>query len=79
MQRVDYNIADRDETFANLLAAGKNIVEDVTIDLDENGAPQTCYFMVEDAPEPQPDLLAEADARILELEYENLMLKEGLV
>ena len=30
-------------------------------------------------PEPEPNLLAEADALILELTYENLMLKEGLV
>lgn len=78
-KRLDYNFADRDTALAALAAAGKQVVEDVTINLDAQGTPQTCYFMAVDAPMPQPDLLAEADARILDLEYENLMLKEGLV
>lgn len=77
MERIDYIITERDVLFANLRAAGKSIVEDVTINLDAQGVPQTCYCIVEDAPEPQPDMLAEADARILELEYENLLLKGG--
>ncbi len=77
MQRIDYTVAERDALFENLRAAGKSIVEDVTINLDTQGVPQTCYCLVTDAPKPQPDLFAEADARILELEYENLMLKGG--
>ena len=77
MQRIDYSIADRGPVLANIAALGKQATRDVLIDLDENGVPQTCYFIVEDAPAPQPDLLAEADARILELEYENLLLKGG--
>lgn len=80
MERIDYNIADRDTLFETLRAAGKTIVEDVTIDLDTQGVPQTCYCMVVDAPEiaPQPDLLAEADARILDLEYALCLAEGGL-
>ena len=76
MPRIDYSFENRENVLANLLASGKVVVEDVTIDLDEEGVPQTSYCMVEDAPEPQPDLLAEADARILDLEYA-LCLAEG--
>ena len=75
MQRIDYKIEERNTLFAQLRAAGKVVAEDVTIDLDANGIPRTCYCIIEDA---QPDLLAEADARILELEYQNIILREGL-
>ena len=78
MERIEYTIETRDATLAALTEAGKIIVEDVTINLDAQGVPQTCYCVVVDMPEPQPALLAEADARILDLEYENLLLKEGL-
>jgi hypothetical protein len=78
MEHIDYAFSQRDAMLENLRASGKSIVEDVTIDLDAQGVPQTCYCMVVDAPEPQPDLLADADARILDLEYENLLLKGGL-
>lgn len=49
MERIDYSITERDTLFLNLHAAGKTIVEDVTIDLDETGVPQTCYCIVADA------------------------------
>lgn len=78
VNRIDYQLKNRDAVLAQIAANGQVYVEDVTIDLDEADVPQTCYFLVEDAPPAQPDLLAEADARILELEYENLMQKEGL-
>lgn len=55
MERINYNIADRDALFAQLRAEGKAIVEDVTIDLDEHGVPQTCYCVAVDMPAPQPD------------------------
>ncbi len=50
MARIDYNIEDRDATLAALTAAGRQIVEDVTIDLVD-GVLQTCYCIVQDAPE----------------------------
>ncbi len=40
--------------------------------------PNTGTFYPIDQPPGEPDLLAAADERILELEYENLILKEGL-
>ena len=52
MERINYNIGVRETLFANLVAAGKAIVEDVTIDLDPKGVPQTCYCVVKDAQEP---------------------------
>jgi hypothetical protein len=76
--RVDYSIKDRDTVITGLIVQGKRITEETLINLDVQGVPQTCYFIVEDAPTPQPDLLAEADARILQLEYENLLLKGGV-
>lgn len=78
MERIEYNISERETLFANLRAAGKAIAEDVTINLDANGVPQECYCMVVDAPEPQPDLLAEADATILDLTYRLLLAEGGL-
>ncbi|HMM31889.1 MAG TPA: hypothetical protein PKB13_08955 [Clostridia bacterium] len=78
MDRIDYNISEREALFANLRAAGKDIAEDVTINLDAQGVPQTCYCMVVDAPEPQPDPLAEAYTQIVDLSYENLLLKGGV-
>lgn len=78
MQRIDYNFSDRDATLANIRAVGKVVTQDVTIDLDAQGVPQTCYCIAEDAPEPQSDLLAEADATILDLTYRLLLAEGGL-
>ena len=50
MERIDYEIENRDATFAALAAAGRQIVEDVTINLVD-GVLQTCYCIVQDAPE----------------------------
>ena len=79
MEIVEYRFENRETVIEQLDAEGKRRIEDVLIDLDANLIPQTCYFMVEDAPPTDPDLLAAADERILTLEYENLILKEGLV
>lgn len=78
MQKVEYRFENREAVMEQLDAEGKRRTEDVLIDLDANLIPQTCYFMVEDTPPPDPDLLAAADERIIALEYENLILKEGL-
>lgn len=78
MEKRTYNISDRDTVFIQAASEKKTVVEDVTTDLDENGRPTKCFVVVEDVPPAEPDLLAEADERILELEYENLILKEGL-
>lgn len=51
MERMDYDISVRDALFANLAAAGKIVVEDVTIDLDGNGRLTTCYCIVTNAEE----------------------------
>jgi hypothetical protein len=40
---------------------------------------QALYDAIHIEPEPVVDLLAEADARILELEYELLLAQEGLI
>ena len=78
MEKRMYEIEERAATLAQIEAEGKTYVADNIIDLDENGRPTNCYFMVVDAPPPEPDLLAEADEYILELEYQNLLLKEEL-
>ena len=78
MQKVEYRFKNREAVIVQLEVEGKRRVEDILIDLDANFIPQTCYFMVEDTPQSEPDLLAAADERILALEYENLILKEGL-
>ena len=51
MERIDYNISERETLLANLHAAGKTVVDDVTIDLDAQGVLKTCYCMVIDTPE----------------------------
>ena len=76
--KVEYQFQNRDATLTQIMNAGKIIVEDATIDLDENGIPTNCFVIADDAPPAEPDLLAAADQRILDLEYENLMLQEGL-
>lgn len=77
MQKIVYEIENRDALFAQLRAGGKAIVEDVTIDF-VNGRLINCFVIVDDAPPMGTELLAAADERILALEYENLILKEGL-
>jgi hypothetical protein len=47
-QRIHYEIEDRDTVMAQIAADGKRVVNDVTIDLDENGRLTTCYCDVED-------------------------------
>ena len=74
--RIEYQIEDRGTVIEQINASGMVIVNDVTINL-VNGRFATCYFEVVDAPLIEPSL-ADADARILELEYENLLLQEGL-
>ncbi len=78
MQKVEYPFENREAMIEQLDAEGKRRVEDILIDLDANLIPQTCYFIVYDEQPSDPDLLAAADGRILALEYENLILKEGL-
>ena len=51
-QTITYSFQDRDAAIAPLEAEGRGY-EDVTIDLDENGRPTTCYFKVIDAPPAQ--------------------------
>lgn len=76
-QRIEYEIENRASVFAQIAADGKVVVEDVTIDLVD-GRLTNCFVEVIDAPAAEPDLLAEADERILALEYENLLLQERL-
>ena len=77
IQRVEYAYEQRDATILELSNAGKVIVEDIMINLGMDGVPQTCFFIVVDAPPvSQGDLIAQLDQRVLELEYE-LIMKEG--
>ena len=62
--------------FAQIAVDGKVVVEDVTINLVD-GRLTKCFVEIIDAPAPEPDLLAAADERILELEYELILAKEG--
>ncbi len=78
MEKRPFHFFDYDSALLQIAAEGKAAVERVLIDLDENGIPTNCYFIVQDLPSAEPDLLAAADQRILELEYENLILQEGL-
>lgn len=52
MNRIDYEIENRDALFAQLVIEGKIIIEDVTIDLVD-GRLSTCYFIVDDPVEPE--------------------------
>ena len=76
-EKIAYEIEQREEELAQIAAAGKAIMEDVTIDLVGERL-SNCYFVVTGAPAAPPDLLAETDEYILELEYQNLLLKEEL-
>ena len=76
-QRIEYEIENRASVFEQIEADGKVVVEDVTINLVD-GRLTNCFVEVIDAPATEPDLLAAADERILELEYEILLLQEGL-
>lgn len=78
MQKVEYRFENREAVIEQMDAEGKRRIEDILIDLDVYHIPQICYFIVEDAPPSDPDLLAAADERILVLEYENLILKAGM-
>ena len=76
-QRIEYEMENRASVFAQIAVDGKVVVEDVTINLVD-GRLTKCFVEVIDAPAAEPDLLAVADERILALEYENLLLQEGL-
>ena len=52
MKKRKYEMENRDAEIAQIAADGNIIIEDVTIDLDENNLLTNCYFMVEDMPEP---------------------------
>lgn len=84
MERRTYQIEERDAVLAQLLTEGKQY-NDYTLEPDENGRYTNCYVEISDTLAFEPPLeddttalLAAADERILELEYENLILKEGL-
>lgn len=54
MQKVYYEIENREEALMQIEAAGKMVVEDVTIDIVGERL-SNCYFVVDDAPaEPTP-------------------------
>ena len=76
--KVSYTANERDVSIEQIALSGKSIVADVSIDLDANGVPQTCYFIVEAAPPVPPDLLAQADLDILDLTEQLILAKEGL-
>ena len=79
--QINYEIEQRSELIAWLDASGLEVSEDKTINLVD-GRLTNCFLIARSADQAvdgeTADLLAEADERILELEYENLILKEGL-
>lgn len=77
-ERIPFEFSNKDVALEQVLNSGKAVLETVMINLDENHIPTNGYFVVVDAPPPQPDLLAHADARILDLEYQLILAKEGL-
>ena len=52
MERTDYEIQNRDTVLADLVAQGKQVIEDVTINL-VNGVLRDCYCIVENAPQEE--------------------------
>ena len=82
MQRIDYVFDQRDTAMAEIFANGLAIVHDTTTDIDADGKPATCYFMVVDAPPPAgpsaEELLAQADMTILDLMEQLILIQEGL-
>lgn len=52
MERIDYEIEDRQALMDQLAAENRHVVEDVTINLVD-GRLTTCYFIVEDPVEPE--------------------------
>ena len=79
--QINYEIEQRSELIAWLDASGLEMSEDETINL-VNGRLTNCFLIARSANQvvkgETADLLAAADERILALEYENLILKEGL-
>lgn len=47
MERIDYEIEQRQAVIDQIAARGRTVVEDVTIDLVD-GRLANCYFIVED-------------------------------
>ena len=78
MLKILYEIENREATIAQIAADGQVIRGDVTIDLDENGRLTNCYFIADDAPPAEPDLLAQADMTILDITEQLILAKEGL-
>ena len=47
---VNYQMSNRETAIQQVLEDGKEIIEYVAIDLDLDGQPTNCYFVVNDAP-----------------------------
>ena len=78
MRIVPYEIEERESTLAQLAANGEGFVEDAKINLDPNGRPQNCYFVVDTIYPTAADLLAQADMTILDLTEQLIIEKERL-
>lgn len=66
---ICYEIENRSDVLSQIAAEGKMILEDATIDLDENGRLTNCYLTVVDAPANEAADM-EAALRLLDVEPE---------
>lgn len=84
LERIPYIFSERETELQQITESNKRVVEEYAIDLDENHIATKCFLMVADAPPGQPaqaspdEIIAQVDERLLEKEYELLLLKEGL-
>lgn len=52
-EKIPYDFEDHEATLAQILASGKRCGKDNLTNLDENGRPKNCFFMVESMPEQE--------------------------
>ena len=78
MRKIPYNPQNKQSVLQQIAAYNKIVIEDAIHGLDENGNYTDCFLIILEDTIPAEDMLAEADMKMLNLEYENILLKEGL-
>lgn len=78
MRKIPYTPQTKQNILQQITAYNKTVTEDAMHGLDENGNYTDCYLTILENSIPAEDMLAEADMKMMNLEYENILLKEGL-